>query len=258
MRNFVTCELQGRLGNQFLQIASVIATAKRFGLDYYIPSETVSPNTWEFYFKEANFPVFTKDMAYHLDLHKEAQDHSFNPITYINKSILLSGYFQSELYFKDQRGEILKAFDSLYGEESLHDIVSIHVRRGDYLQYSDSFPPITNEYLQLAIKYFVDLGYTKFLVFSDDIEWCKKHFENTYKTLTFIYSEGKTPMEDIKLMIKCEHHIISNSSFSWMGAWMNKNENKIVVSPSSDNWFGKLAGLNTDNIIPKEWIQIKF
>ena len=260
MRQFITCDLIGRLGNQLFQCFSTISTAKRFGIDWYIPRQTISPETWEFYFDECNLPVLAKnlEMEYLKCVYQESADHSYAEIPYIGKSFKINGFFQSEKYFIDARPEILEAFSCLFDGETYQDTVSIHIRRGDYLQYSDSFPPVTGEYLDKAIKYFTDKNLTNFMVFSDDINWCKNYFASYPESVTFDYSEGRTPIEDIKQMIKCSHNIISNSSFSWMGAWLNKNENKIVVSPSSDNWFGASTGLCTKDVIPESWVQIKF
>ena len=136
-------------------------------------------------------------------------------------------------------------------------VVSIHVRRGDYVTFSTMFPPVERTYLKPAISGFTNMNIRNFLVFSDDIPWCKQHFTQ-YEGCNFQYSEGRNEYEDLVLMSQCEHNIISNSTFSWWGAWLNQNPNKIVVSPSEFNWFGKKSKIDTKDIIPKEWIQIRF
>jgi hypothetical protein len=96
------------------------------------------------------------------------------------------------------------------------------------------------------------------MVFSDDIDWCFNYFANNVdSSLTIDFAMSTPPIADLKMMMRCEHNIITNSSFSWMGAWLNKNENKIVVSPTTEAWFGKgNAHLKTENIIPKNWIKV--
>ena len=138
-------------------------------------------------------------------------------------------------------------------------VCSIHVRRGDYVTYYTQFPPVTEGYLRKAIELAAANGFTKFLVFSDGIDWCKEVFSTPrYKGYTFEYSEGKNEFEDMALMSNCEWNIISNSTFSWWGAWLNQNPNKIVISPSKNNWFGKRVKLSTEDIIPENWVQIRF
>jgi hypothetical protein len=95
------------------------------------------------------------------------------------------------------------------------------------------------------------LSNSEFFVFSDDIDWAKKNL-NIDAPANFI-NHNKKDYEDLRLMINCKHHIIANSSFSWWGAWLSKNNNKIVIAP--DNWFTKegLEGRKNFNIIPDSW-----
>jgi hypothetical protein len=87
-------------------------------------------------------------------------------------------------------------------------------------------------------------GITKFVIFSDDIAWCKENFTNPSFTYTFI--EGNTDWEDLMFMSCFSHQIIANSSFSWWGAFLNKNPNKIVIFP--EKWFGEIANLDATDL----------
>jgi hypothetical protein len=188
-------------------------------------------------------------------------DFKFNPqVLSLGTNTDLSGYFQTEEYFKKCREEILEIFtfkeeyvkEAKFFLEKIHslsigkDIVSLHVRRGDYTLYPNHHPVCSVEYYQSAIEKF-DLKNSLFLVFSDDIEWCKKEFSGN----NFIFSDTKNPYVDLAIMTMCDHHIIANSSFSWWGAWLNPSEDKIVVAPS--RWFGPAMNKDTSEIYCEGW-----
>ena len=92
----------------------------------------------------------------------------------------------------------------------------------------------------------------KLLIFSDDIEWAKKHFK--FPNTEFVSGDiSETHFEDLYLMSVCKHNIIANSSFSWWGAWLNENPDKIVIAPK--NWFNK-GPKDTYDLYPEGWITI--
>ena len=127
-------------------------------------------------------------------------------------------------------------------------MTSIHVRRGDYVKHPNHHPVQTIEYYNKSVEM---VGKdTTIVVFSDDIEWCKKNFNID----NIIYIEDEKDYIELYLMSLCDNNIISNSSFSWWGAWLNTNENKKVIAPNK--WFGSAINENTNDIIPKGWIKI--
>jgi hypothetical protein len=108
-------------------------------------------------------------------------------------------------------------------------LVSVHVRRGDYLDPINSFfTQLNRSYFDNAISHF-NSDSCEFIVFSDDIEWCKENFSH-YKG--FHYSEGCSPLIDLFTMSLCDHNIISNSSFSMWAAILNKNADKKIICPA--------------------------
>lgn len=125
----------------------------------------------------------------------------------------------------------------------------MHIRRGDYVLYPDHHPTCNIDYYKNAIKIINDSSETrkKILIFSDDKEWCRNNFIGD----EYIISENDNPYIDLYLMTLCDHHIIANSSFSWWGAWLNYNANKIVVAPSQ--WFGSAIVKNTSDVYCKNW-----
>ena len=123
---------------------------------------------------------------------------------------------------------------------------SIHVRRGDYVNHWLHHIDLRN-YYNFCFKQFENVHY---YICSDDIEWCKNNllFDN------ILFVEGLDDIEDMWLMSLCKNNIIANSTFSWWGAWLNKNPDKKVISPN--NWFGNHVNINQNNIIPENWIKI--
>lgn len=244
--------LIGRLGNFMFEVAAAYAYSLRHNMDYSIDKkEDVNNYIYRF------FPHLetTKQLPANHSIWMEPQ-HNYHEIPYFD-NVKIKEYFQSEKYFEDYRAEILDLFKFPYQFEK--GWTSIHIRRGDYVTYYTQFPPVTEAYLRTAIKLMAANGFKKFRVFSDDIHWCKELFsKGQFKGYTFEYSEGKNEFEDMALMSHCEHNIISNSTFSWWAAWLNQNQNKIVVSPSKHNWFGKRVKLSTEDIIPENWVQIRF
>ena len=90
-----------------------------------------------------------------------------------------------------------------------------------------------------------------FLVFSDDLAWCKQHL----KGQAIAYSEGRTAIQDMHLMSACSHNIISNSTFSWWAAWLNARTDKCVVAPRI--WFNpELQPPGTYDVVPEDWTAI--
>lgn len=235
----ISVKLIGRCGNQTFQIATCIATALRNGVEYVIPPQSKKADIWPRYY---DFPrrIFAAHSIYHEPV------HSYSPIPF-KDNMLLSGYFQTEKYFADYRAEVIAALG--YQWNMMKGVASVHVRLGDYRTLPTKHPIVTREYLEQAMNYLRERGIEKFIFFSDEPQWCKQEFPG------HIYSEGKTEKEDIQRMSCCEHNIIANSSFSWWGAWLNRNAGKIVIAPKV--WFGPgNAHLDTKDLIPESWIKM--
>ena len=179
----------------------------------------------------------------------------------------LIGYWQSEKYFEDIENVICKEFQfkkkpagknkSMLKRIMSTNSISIHVRRSDYVidRKTNEFHGVTKvQYYKKAIELVLNKkDKPTFFVFSDDIEWCVKNFD-FIKGITFVdYNEQEKSYEDMRLMSSCKHNIIANSSFSWWGAWLNQNEDKIIIAPQK--WF-RSKNINTKDLIPKSWIMI--
>ena len=195
--------------------------------------------------------------------------YKFDPKAFeIKDNTYLEGFWwQSEQYFKDIRPQLLEDFtlvkdlgtDAEKIAESIRQAqssVSVHIRRGDYannpvtLAYHGLAPM---EYYEQAIKIIQEKRpHSIFYIFSDDIEWLKANFP--LPPLSQIVSDKNIPeYEELALMSLCKDHIIANSSFSWWGAWLSKNDEKIVIAPQQ--WIADKT-VDTDDVCPKEWIRV--
>ena len=129
--------------------------------------------------------------------------------------------------------------------------VSIGIRRGDYVKLGLIICDI--DYYKRAINLIIKKTNNPiFYIFSDDIVWCKKNIEIPTKHY-FVESNEETPFENMELMSFCKHNIISNSSYDWWGAILNKDNQKIIISPKK--WMPSDVKIRKC-LIPNEWIKI--
>lgn len=166
-----------------------------------------------------------------------------------------NGFFQSEKYFPDKEFITNLFSPSKFVIDQLskyNDLLTqgttcaIHVRRGDYLKFSHVHFLQPLDYYKKGIE---TIKADYYLFFSDDLQWCKENFKGS----NYYFIEDKDYVE-LFLMTKCDHNIISNSSFSWWGAWLNENKNKVVIGPNK--WFGSAINHGTSDVIPESWIKI--
>jgi len=257
----VSCKLRGGLGNYMFQIATTISLAidNKDKYEFYIIGTTKVHQHIITYmgsiFSDVNI-LDTSPKQYNV---YHEPEFSYNKIPYQN-DLLLCGYFQSEKYFKHNQNEIIDLFSPthnelvyIYGKYgnklSKDNSCSIHVRRGDYLKLKEHHPPCDMDYYNSAMN--IMPTDTNYLIFSDDIEWCKKKFIGN----RFTFIEDESDVIDLHTMSQCKHNIIANSSFSWWGAWLNNNKHSIIVAPTK--WFGSAKGkINVDDVYADKWIKI--
>ena len=184
----------------------------------------------------------------------------YDPKIIINPKMYIYGWWFCEKYFSDYTDEIYELFDFKGIDDRNKDVacemrscnsVCLHVRRGDYASFGIKL--IGSDYYKEAIKVIQNnIENPIFYLFSDDTTQAEELLNSLgLKYITIDHNIGKNSYKDLYLMSNCKHNIIANSSFSWWGAWLNKNPNKIVVCPSIwDN--------NKPEFEPqlKEWIKI--
>ena len=288
----IITSISGGLGNQMFQYAIAKSIAKKrndiFKMDVnFYPKQTLRKYELDFFNLKENFATneeieaikgkvtffskLKKRLGYsnnHKSFFQEKALSTFDKDVFeYNDNVYLDGYWQNEKYFIDIKNDIYKDFTlkneiSIEAKRYLYLIqnsksVSIHIRRGDYIQnvHTNNVHGICAiEYYEQAVSYItkrVDSPY--FYIFSDDIAWCKENF-NFIENKLYI-DETKSAFDDLELMKNCQHNIIANSTFSWWAAWLNENNNCIIICPK--NWFAntKMQEESKD-ILPKAWVKI--
>lgn len=287
----IRIKIVGGLGNQMFQYAAAKALASKYGVSVVadvsaFASYDVHPlklselkcdcqfeSKEGLLFKILRIPLISRLLLKYsklFDLYVE-RDLTFNLKLFdLSKNASLVGYFQSEKYFDFIRDELLEEFQLQNPlserEENVKEAIiesnsiSMHIRRGDYLSNTaaNAVHGVCDEsYFSNALAYLEGQGElttdTKLFVFSDDIEWCKENLNFGLYT-EFVKPDLDRPEVDIHLMSKCKHNIIANSSFSWWGAWLNKNHSKVVVAPRK--WFSNSEKYDSGDIVPERWIRI--
>jgi hypothetical protein len=182
------------------------------------------------------------------------------------KPSYLVGYWQSEKYFRAIESTIRTDFFfaqplSQRNQQILNEItnsqaVSLHIRRGDYVQDSKklAFHGVCSlDYYREAIAFLSQRIKTpKFFIFSDDMTWVKNNLQIKFESCYVDHNTGLESYNDLRLMSQCKHNIIANSSFSWWGAWLNANSSKIVVAPKK--WYANQSDLN--GVCPASWVKL--
>jgi len=181
-------------------------------------------------------------------------------------NVYLDGYWQSEKYFHDIVDFLRNEFSfvispSIINQEMMDKIkkcnsVSLHIRRGDYISNSETMKfhgVLGTEYYRVSLNLIKEkIKDPEIFVFSDDIMWAKANLD-TDLPIHFIDHNGTgKDYEDLRLMSNCQHHIIANSSFSWWGAWLSANPDKIVIAPKQ--WFNDQS-IDSKDLIPNEWVK---
>lgn len=244
MVTFASLGRMGRLANGMYQIAGTIGVARRNGADFAFPPWINHDHRDRFGSQEE---INVQDYFINLlprysgpSLPELWVDWGYRDVR-LTESVSLSGHFQSERYFEHAIDEV-RWYMRMKDEPPQNDYVAIHVRRGDY---DDAYHPcLTMDYYHPAMDEFHG---AKFLVFSDDIEGAKQMFGPAVE-----YSEGRDYLEDFKLLKRCRHYIIANSSFSAMAAVLSDATDKRVVAPRP--WFGaKYTNITADDIYGSDW-----
>lgn len=252
----VTFNPAGRYGNWFFEFATALAYALKNDLKFTVPKQENRDRFWNPTYAHHLYNENWNQNLEEIRLWENGHQYQELPFEedWRNKNIIIEGYRQSEKYFIEYRDEILSLLGYRWAMNP--GIVSIHIRRGDYLHLREKHILYSIEYMRNATSYFYNNGYDHFKVYSDDIAWCREEFsKEDFSAFIIDFSHFTNEEDDIKDMSCCEHHINSSSTFSWAGSWLNRNPDKIVLTPV--DWFQPgWMNMDTSNIIPETWIKI--
>lgn len=254
MQPYVIPSLGGRLGNNLSMIANAYARSRDFNLPLLICRDQVEYNNGvsndnysQTILRKFNFiDEFPKDGVVNPERPSQT-----GPTVY-------AGYYQDERYFEKYRAELLDLLGppsdfvdrikSEIPEVFSSRITAIHVRRGDYLQYPNYHPTVSVDYIKKAVSKIN--GGSGFLILSDDIDWCKRNLQFPNSN----YVESYNSYEQLWIMSLCHDFVISNSSFSWWGAWLSRCPDKKVVAP--ETWFGPDHNGDWQGQYCKGWLKL--
>jgi len=298
----IIVRLRGGLGNQLFQYAAAYALASHYGAELKGDAYTYSKHKYRklelkkfrIGYKEASrkevhqftgsnplVRYFNKQENYLRCPMVFAQPHYhfYEDFFQLPSSIYLSGYFQSEKYFKTVEDEIRKMYllNDTWDTQNEDIIlrmkettsVAIHVRKGDYssnTSYASFFGQLDDNYYKSAISRMKEKFHQpQFFFFSDNIEMCRKTFSYVEHATFVSHNQGDNSFKDLLLMSSCHHQIIANSTFSWWAAWLNSSSDKLVIAPK--RWFNKEYSTlrlpvyparlyNTKDLIPPDWVKL--
>lgn len=196
----------------------------------------------------------------------EPHFHYWSEIRNSPRDCYLMGYWQSEKYFSEVAGQIRTDFSFRFPLEGRNaelvkrinqvNAVSLHVRRGDYAMNPKTAAThglCSLDYYRTSIRQMAErVAQPHFFIFSDDIAWAQGNLEMDFPCVYVQHNCGADSYNDMRLMSKCQHHIIANSSFSWWGAWLNPSVEKIVIAPQK--WFANQ--MDVTDLFPSGWVTL--
>lgn len=262
-----------KLDINFLQSAQAETVTKRhFELSLFNISAVQASSEEIRRYKNLFSRVLQKAMPrYHGNRYIQEGFFQFDPrILKVSGNHYLEGHWMSEKYFQDIapvirrefafKQPVIEAARPLEASIRSSNAVCVHIRRGDYVNN----PTVTSVHGVTPLEYFIraidlireQVTNPEFFVFSDDSNWCYENLKHL-SPIRFVEKEltgvQATNSDFLQLMASCKHFIISNSTYSWWGAWLAQHPDKTVIAPKK--WFN-VTTIDTSDICPSSWIRI--
>jgi len=277
----ITVRLMGGMGNQMFQYAAVRALALRLGREFNLDVSSFKHDV-----RMYSLGLWSGVVAPTVHQKSESavpviQEHglAYQPALFDNvpPECYVVGYWQNEKYFAEIRHILKKEFQpkapiTSRGKQTAQRIraeenksVFLTVRRTDFIKNDAHGLLPLSYYQQAADTIAARVPDPHFFVFSDDPQWCKKHFRLPYRTTVAGNFDRTVKLhrllpghlgredEELWLMWQCRHAIMANSSYSWWGAWLGADIfGGIVIGPKrymlNSDW-------DTSDIIPPRWLK---
>lgn len=240
---YISCTSGGQLGNQMFHFAAVLSYAIDHNLEATFPilNETynqLSYNRDRIFFRLATFTPPVELSSYSVsspnyeklpeDLCNVELEGGLFSWKFFNhhQDLIQKLYAPSETVLE----EIQSKYQDLLSKENT---VAVHVRTYSKQIHDEGLHFVGMRYFEDTMNQFSEES--TFVIFSDRIDWCKARFKNDFPDKQFVFIEGNDHIVDLFLMSFMKHQILSKSTFSWWGAYLNSNPDKIVFAPVKAN-----------------------
>lgn len=267
-KSLVTPQFYGQIGNQLFIIATTLAYAWDYDMTPIFPGLHTDKNRLVYNRDRLFFRLDASSPPRNFShIFREEAPYDGKRIPYL-KDVILDGYFQSWKHFDHHRDKLLEILapsieTQTYLQSKYQDLlnspktVSIHVRTSGLRFHNTKQQPFLGfEYYEKCMDYFP--ADSLFVLFSDRINWCKKKFTERFPHKTFFFVEGNYGIEDLFLMSLCKHNIICNSTFSWWGAYLNRNSTKKVIVPEEWHGGGEICSDPKSTLYLPDWITVPY
>lgn len=259
---------KGRLGNQLFQYAAMLGFAKKHGVIFTLPD-------WVY---KKQFACNRIKPAPKIEYNAYEKAFHYTPEVYdrmdFTKNIDFEGYFQSEKYFEHCKEQVREELTPCSSDAHLFydkysylfkkETIAVVVRRGDYVNNPNyELLPITYYFLALT-ENFPNWRDCNILIFSDDTAYCRVHFaclpnvtivsngfDNNNKNEYF--TANQSAINQLYLGMRCNHFIISNTTYGWWMAWLGEKEGSKIVRPNYHFANKMKAENNTKDYYPERW-----
>lgn len=214
------------------------------------------------YFQNPTINKYFNYFLLNFNIYSESKVSNFKKDLLKKNKGYFDGYWQTEKYFYPIRDILIEEFKPKHISFEISNLIDkienttsigLHVRKADYLYVINSgiYANCSKSYYMNSINLMLNkFSNAVFYIFTDDLNWVNNNLNFTNIKHEFV---SKDPIEDLYIMSKCKHNIISNSTFSWWSAWLNEYSKKVVIAPLY--WFTEKSKIS-HNIVPDNWIRI--